>query len=72
MTSPPRPVLIECPGCGVLYEDWCRPSINLGLDGFDADYIREATSGCCPACGQIVAMDSLVITADDIWHTPGN
>ena len=31
MTSPPRPVEVECPACGHTYEDYVRASINLAL-----------------------------------------
>lgn len=51
MTSPPKLIKVECPGCGLLYFDWYRPSINLSLDDFDDDYLEEASTTTCPECG---------------------
>jgi len=31
MTSPPEEISVKCPGCGKLYQDWRRPSINRTL-----------------------------------------
>ena len=52
MTSPPRPIRVGCPGCGHEYDDWYRPSLNLDLDDFDEDYVREATTGTCPGASR--------------------
>ncbi len=53
MTSPPRDIHVTCPDCGHRYMDWYRPAINLSLDDFDDDYLKEASSmtwaRCSPA-----------------------
>lgn len=50
MTSPPEDITVRCPSCGRLFEDWYRPSVNLQLDDFDEEYMREATTATCPEC----------------------
>lgn len=50
MTSPCESIIVHCPQCGLTYEDWWRPSVNLALDAFDADYLDEATSATCLRC----------------------
>lgn len=70
MTSPPEQIEVECPECGVIYEDWYRPSMNLDLDPFDAADIREATTGTCPGCGHVVELDALIVSSGDVWHAP--
>jgi ribosomal protein S27AE len=67
MTSPPRQIKVECPRCGSSYEDWYRPSINLNLDDFDEDYLRQASTATCPTCGYVVELSTLVVQGD-IWR----
>jgi len=68
VTSLPRQITVECPKCGELYMDWHRASINLMLDDFDEDYLDQAGSDTCPACGHRVELDVLVIDVDDTWR----
>jgi predicted RNA-binding Zn-ribbon protein involved in translation (DUF1610 family) len=65
VTSPVEIVVIDCPGCGERYEDWWRPSINLGIDAFDEDYLREASTGTCPRCGLVVDIGSVLVVEVD-------
>ena len=64
MTSPPRDITITCPQCGHVYTDWHRPSINVTLDHFDAEYLDAATSSICPRCGLKVSHDVLIVDMD--------
>ena len=60
MTSPPRPVEVECPACGHTYEDYVRASVNLALgEEWTDEEIRKATTATCPECGHVVEFDSL-------------
>ena len=70
MTSPPRKIRVRCPECETRYEDWYRPSINLALDDFDEEYLRQATTATCPECGHMVDPGSLVVRADGTWELP--
>jgi hypothetical protein len=70
MTSPVEQIIVACPACNSLYEDWYRASINLGLDGFDEDYVRRATTATCPKCGHVVVLDTLIVDGD-VWQPPG-
>lgn len=69
MTSPPEEITVRCPGCGHLYEDWHRPSINLGIDPElgDPDYLHRATNARCPGCGHEVTLGGLVARSD-VWE----
>ena len=72
MTSPPEPIMVTCPGCGTLYPDWYRPSINLMIEHFDEEYLKEASSATCPSCGHRVELDVLVVGEDGTWGSaPG-
>ena len=42
MTMPPEAITVQCPKFGKLYKDGYRGSLNLDLDVFDEEYIREA------------------------------
>jgi DNA-directed RNA polymerase subunit RPC12/RpoP len=68
MTSPPREIEVDCPDCGRRYKDWYRPSINLGLDSFDADYLKMATTSTCPYCGHKVSHEVLIVRDDGVWE----
>jgi len=70
MTSPPEQIEVLCPKCGIRYKDWCRRSLNLSLDDFDDDYIREASTSTCPECGVVVEHDVLVVERDGTWVLP--
>ncbi len=48
MTSPVEWVRVRCARCGLDYDTWYRGSLNLNLDNFDDDYIREATNRDVP------------------------
>jgi hypothetical protein len=61
MTSPPREVTVDCPKCGLRYQDWCRASINLDLESFDDEYLDRASSAVCPGCTHKVYFGTLVV-----------
>jgi len=67
VTSPAEKVVVECPSCGNRYEDWHRASINLDLDDFDEEYLREASTATCPKCRHVVELDTLILTGD-VWR----
>jgi large subunit ribosomal protein L7/L12 len=63
VTSPPEQIQIDCPKCGTVYQDWYRPSINATLDpelAADEEYMRQASTGTCPACGHTVDIGTLI------------
>lgn len=68
MPSPPESITVHCPKCGIDYQDWWRPSINLALDDFDDDYIEAATTSTCPSCGYKVAHHVLLVGKDRVWR----
>jgi hypothetical protein len=73
VTSPPEQITVRCPGCGLVYEDWRRASINLSLgEDFPDDYLDECMSATCPECGQRVDLGGLVVRGDDsgseVWE----
>jgi len=73
VTSPPEQIEVECPGCGRVYKDWYRASVNLTLEGWDADdpevkqYLRECSTATCPRCSNVVELDTLVVDGD-VWR----
>jgi predicted RNA-binding Zn-ribbon protein involved in translation (DUF1610 family) len=82
MTSPPAPVDVDCPECGLAYRAWLRPSVNLDLErtAFEGDgrstaqieqalyaLVEEMTTGTCPACGYVARGETLVVD----WEEPG-
>ena len=69
MTSPPEEITVTCPDCKHVYKDWYRPSINLALDDFDADYLEQASTTTCPACGVKHDLGTLVVRRDDDGNT---
>lgn len=71
MTSPPEQIRVRCPGCGTVFEDWWRPSINLRLDRFDQEYMRQATTATCPECGTVTDLGVLVVREDGVWEWRG-
>ncbi len=71
MSSPPEQITITCPKCQKPFETWHRASMNLRLDDFDEEYIREATVKTCPHCGVKIHLDSLIVGKDGVWHFGG-
>ncbi len=69
MTSPPERITVACPECGIEYEDWMR-SVNLDLDDFGEDYLRECSTATCPRCAHVVELDTLVVKGD-VWTMRG-
>jgi hypothetical protein len=73
VTSPPERIQVECPRCGREYEDWYRGSVNLDLEGWDAndpevqEYLRECSTATCPRCGHVVELDMLVVEGN-VWR----
>ena len=61
MTSPSENIKIKCPQCKTVYKDWYRPSINLDLENFDPEYIKEATTATCPRCKTTIELDCLIV-----------
>jgi hypothetical protein len=57
---------VRCPKCGTEYDDWTRASINLDLDDFDEEYLREASTATCPSCAYVVELERLVVE-NDVW-----
>jgi hypothetical protein len=70
MTSPPREISIICPACGYAYKTWLRASINLSLESFSAEYIKEVTSGRCPKCSEIAELDVLIVDEEGTFRSP--
>lgn len=70
MTSPVEQIQVACPACGTVYEDWYRASLNLDLDHFEDDYIRDATTATCPECRHVVELDALVVDGG-VWRFNG-
>ncbi len=68
MTSPVEEVEVECPSCGTVYKDWYRASLNLMLDDFDEDYIREATTATRPSCSFTVDFGGLIVREDGVFE----
>ncbi len=68
MTSPCEQIEVECPNCGTVYSDWIRRSLNLMLDDFDEDYIKEATTATCPSCSYTVDFGGLVVRPDWVFE----
>lgn len=58
---------VTCPECSTQYRTCYRPSINLRLDAFDADYVRRVTTGTCPKCGSVVDLGGLIVQEDGTW-----
>ena len=68
MTSPIEQIEIRCPKCGTDYKDWYRASINLMLDDFDEDYLRESSTATCPSCSLTVELGGLVVREDGVFE----
>ena len=49
------------------YDDWYRASLNLDVEEFDYEYMRDASTATCPRCGHTVELDSLVIE-HGVWR----
>ncbi len=41
--------------------------MNLDLDDFDEEYLREASTATCPSCGHVVELDTLIVEGD-VWR----
>ena len=67
MTGPVEEIKVECPKCGHLYQTLYRGSMNLELDNFDDEYIREMSTAACPDCGHVADLDVLVVGRDGTW-----
>jgi endogenous inhibitor of DNA gyrase (YacG/DUF329 family) len=67
MTSPLTEIDVQCPKCGTKYKDWYRASMNLGLDDFDEEYVRSASTATCPSCGTVVELSRLIVEKDGTW-----
>ena len=69
MTSSVEEITVTCPDCGHVYKGWYRASINMALDDFDVDYLKQATTTTCPACGVIHDLGTLIVRRDDDGNT---
>ena len=64
MTTPPRPIDVDCPNCGTRYSGFVRPSINRNLgEDWTTEEIEEATTTTCPTCGHRVNHGALIVGA---------
>ena len=70
MTGPVEEVTVECPKCGHSYSTFYQGSMNLELDDFDQEYLRDMSTGTCPDCGGVVELGSLVVESDGTWRWP--
>jgi large subunit ribosomal protein L7/L12 len=76
VTSPPEQIEVECPSCGTTYWDWYRGSVNLDLEGWEADdpevqaYLRQCSSATCPKCRHVVELEMLLVDGD-VWRFGG-
>ena len=61
MTSPPKNVSVECPDCKIWFDSWYRPSMNFSLEQFDDDYVEQASTATCPACGCKAYLGVLIV-----------
>ena len=68
MTAPSEQITVKCPFCGRRYDDWHRASVNLDIDPAlaDPDYLEEAATATCPACGFTVELGCLIIRGN-VW-----
>ena len=41
--------------------------MNLDLDDFDEEYLREASTATCPSRGHVVKLDILIVEGD-VWR----
>jgi hypothetical protein len=64
---PPEDIEIECPKCRTRFKSWTRGSLNLQLDNFSDEYIREVTVKTCPKCKQEINLGCLIVGRDGIW-----
>ena len=71
MSSPIETITLVCPKCQKQFETWYRASMNLKLDDFYEEYIREATVKTCPKCQTQIQMDSLLVDRDGVWRIAG-
>jgi hypothetical protein len=67
VTSPVEEIRVECPRCTAIFDDWTRGSLNLDLDDFDDEYVREASTATCPECGFVVDLGALVVEGE-VWR----
>jgi len=71
MTSPIREIQVRCPNCYRIYDDWHRSSFNFSLgETYDPDYIDEASSSVCPACGYRGHHETLIVDQDGTFQDP--
>ncbi len=64
MTSPPEQVEVRCPNCETVYKDWYRPSINMMIEDWTDEELREATTATCPSCSHTVDFGGLIVRPD--------
>lgn len=66
MTSPIDEIVVRC-SCGRFFQDWYRGSINASLDpemAADDEYLEEASTARCPACGTKHQLGILIADAE--------
>lgn len=74
MSSPIEEIRVQCPACAVEYSDWWRPSVNVGLEGWDprdpevVAYLRACSTATCPSCGVVVELNTLVVDGN-VWRS---
>lgn len=60
---------VECPGCGLHFQDWWRPCSNFEADPELADpgSLACAADATCPHCGETVRL-GVLSTDEGIWR----
>ena len=51
----------------MIYGHWWRRLINLNLEHFDDEYLEEASTSTCPACGLKVSHSTLIVSGR-VWR----
>jgi endogenous inhibitor of DNA gyrase (YacG/DUF329 family) len=69
MSSPIVEINVECPSCGLIYQDWDRASVTPEMAA-DAEYMQRVTTATCPSCGHVVRIDDLRQDGD-VRRLPG-
>jgi endogenous inhibitor of DNA gyrase (YacG/DUF329 family) len=52
MSSPVERIYVDCPGCGTVFEDWDRASVDAAMAA-DHEYMRRLATATCPTCSVV-------------------
>jgi hypothetical protein len=47
-----------------------QASVNLDLDDFDDDYLRQCSTATCPRCATVTEFDTLIVSEDRLFEAP--